>query len=104
MFLFINSAILCEKPKVYLFWEVQDDVHEIVGIEFRYWKMKIRCSLCGKVASLIFRSKVNPYRSILRKICKIIWIMRELWRTFDPTLYELRIDMRNIYFNRTEAT
>lgn len=35
-----NSAALCERPKAYLVWGVQDDTHEIVGTEFQYRKMK----------------------------------------------------------------
>lgn len=35
-----NSAALCERPKAYLLWGVQDDTHEIVGTEFEYRKMK----------------------------------------------------------------
>ena len=35
-----NSAALCERPKAYLLWGVQDDTHEIVGTHFQYRKMK----------------------------------------------------------------
>ena len=35
-----NSAELCERPKAYLIWGVQDDTHKIVGTEFQYRKMK----------------------------------------------------------------
>ena len=35
-----NSAALCERPKAYLVWGVQDDTHKIVGTEFQYRKMK----------------------------------------------------------------
>ncbi len=35
-----NSAALCERPKAYLIWGVQDDTHKIVGTEFQYRKMK----------------------------------------------------------------
>ena len=35
-----NSAALCERPKAYLVWGVDDTTHKIVGTEFRYRKMK----------------------------------------------------------------
>lgn len=35
-----NSAALCERPKAYLVWGVQDDTHKITGTEFQYRKMK----------------------------------------------------------------
>lgn len=35
-----NSAALCERPKAYLVWGVQDDTHQIIGTEFQYRKMK----------------------------------------------------------------
>lgn len=35
-----NSAALCERPKAYLVWGVEDDTHKIVGTEFQYRKMK----------------------------------------------------------------
>ena len=35
-----NSAALCERPKAYLVWGVDDATHKIVGTEFQYRKMK----------------------------------------------------------------
>ncbi len=35
-----NSAALCERPKAYLVWGVDDTTHKIVGTEFQYRKMK----------------------------------------------------------------
>ncbi len=35
-----NSAALCERPKAYLVWGVDDATHRIVGTEFQYRKMK----------------------------------------------------------------
>lgn len=35
-----NSAALCERPKAYLVWGVEDETHKIVGTEFQYCKMK----------------------------------------------------------------
>lgn len=35
-----NSAVLCERPKAYLVWGVDDTTHKIVGTEFQYRKMK----------------------------------------------------------------
>ena len=35
-----NSAALCERPKAYLIWGIEDDTHKIIGTEFRYRKVK----------------------------------------------------------------
>ena len=35
-----NSAALCERPKAYLVWGVDDTTHKIVGTEFQYRKIK----------------------------------------------------------------
>ena len=35
-----NAAALCERPKAYLVWGVDDKTHKIVGTEFQYRKMK----------------------------------------------------------------
>lgn len=35
-----NSAALCERPKAYLVWGIDDETHKIVGTEFQYRKMK----------------------------------------------------------------
>ena len=35
-----NSAALCERPKAYLVWGVDDATYKIVGTEFQYRKMK----------------------------------------------------------------
>lgn len=35
-----NSATLCERPKAYPVWGVDDATHKIVGTEFQYRKMK----------------------------------------------------------------
>ena len=35
-----NSAALCERPKAYLIWGIDDETHKIVGTEFQYRKMK----------------------------------------------------------------
>ncbi|MGM9535054.1 MAG: helix-turn-helix domain-containing protein, partial [Intestinibacter sp.] len=35
-----NSAALCDKPKGYLVWGVDDVKHDIVGTNFQYRKMK----------------------------------------------------------------
>ena len=34
-----NSAALCERPKAYLVWGVDDATHKIVGTEFQYRKI-----------------------------------------------------------------
>lgn len=33
-----NAAALCERPKAYLVWGVDDKTHKIVGTEFQYRK------------------------------------------------------------------
>ena len=67
-----NSAALCERPKAYLVWGVQDDTHKIVGTEY------IRIGTNKK------NLKEYPDKE------------RELWRTFDSTPYELRTAMANL--------
>ena len=35
-----NSAALCEQPKAYLVWGIDDATHKIVGTDFQYRKAK----------------------------------------------------------------
>ena len=37
-----NSAALCEQPKAYLVWGINDATHKIVGTDFQYRKAKKR--------------------------------------------------------------
>jgi len=35
-----NAAILCDKPKGYIVWGINNETHEIIGTDFEYYKTK----------------------------------------------------------------